>query len=232
MISLVELIKKALALYAANFKTIFRVLLLVLFWQIALAIVPLNLKNTIQFALPATLVSMIITAFTELALIKGFSSFIAGTPVRAMILLTAALKRLPWFILMLLGYAAALTAGLIFFIIPAVIFTVWFMFIGAVLMLEGVHGIPAFQKSRALTAGLFFPLLARVGTVVFAAIFVISAATQGVASILTAILGAANPTVSAATGIFSATLSVLFLPVVTGTIVILYFEAKKFQKQL
>lgn len=227
MMPLSELLKKVLTLYSTNFKIIIGILLINLVWTVATSTIPVSLATTLRFALPTLIVSMILYSFTELALINGYAHFIEQKPAALREILTTALKKLPGFILILILWTAIMTVGTLLFIVPAVIFGVWFMFAGTVLMLENVHAFPAFKRSRALTVGFFLPLLWRGGAIIFATFFVAIAATQGLFSILAALLGPDNVYGIVVGEIFGALLATLILPIINGTVVALYFEMKK-----
>ncbi len=227
MVSLGELIKKVLALYSTHFKTFFTILLTTLIWNILIGTIPVSLSTTLKFVVPTLAISFLISSFTELALIQSYANFIEEKPVALRAIFLSALKKLPWFVLILILWIAIMTVGLTFLIFPAVIFGVWFMFIGTVLMLEGTSVFQAFKRSKTLTSGFFFPLLLRAGTIVLAVFFVAGAATQGFTSILTALFGSHNPYGIAVSEIFGAILTALILPIISGTIVSLYFEVKK-----
>lgn len=227
MISFSELIKKVLTIYSINFKTFLVILLATLLWDIAISTIPVSLAATLRFIIPTLSVSLIIAAFTELSLIKRYACFIEQKPTTLRAIFTEALKKLPWFILILLLWMAIMTVGITFLVFPAVIFGVWFMFTGTILMLEDIHGLKVFKRSKTLTSGFFFPLLLRAGAITITAFFVAAAAAQGFSSILTVLLGQSNPYGLAFSAIVGSILTALVLPIISGTVVTLYFEVKR-----
>ncbi|MBI2552243.1 hypothetical protein HYW17_03035 [Candidatus Uhrbacteria bacterium] len=227
MISLGELIKKVLLIYSAHFRTFLGILIATLLWNIAINTIPVSISTTLRFAIPTFSVSFLIAAFTELALIKSYANFIEEKPVALREIFAQAFRKLPWFILILLIWMTIMLVGITFLIFPAIIFGVWFIFVGTVLMLEDARGFKVFKRSKTLTAGFFFPLLLRAGAITVAAFFVASAASQGFAGILTALLGPANPYGPVFSAIVRAVLTALALPIISGTVVTLYFEMRK-----
>ena len=129
---------------------------------------------------------------------------------------------------LLILLALLLTVGLIFAIIPAIIFGTWFMFISCAYLIEGMSIRPAFHRSKFLVRGNFFPLFIRLVIVVLIVVFVATAATQGF-SVIANMFATPDtaPIVDTLTGIVNAILSTLLLPIITGTIVALYYEMRK-----
>ena len=102
------------------------------------------------------------------------------------------------------------------------------MFLSVVFLVERQGLIATFRRSRMLTRGYFFPLLGRTAFMVLAAFFVASAATQGLFTVLNLVTPASALIVATRAGnAFGAVLSALLLPIVTGTIVTLYYEIKR-----
>lgn len=56
---------------------------------------------------------------------------------------------------------AALLLGLIFFVVPGILFAVWFSFAGLIFILEGVRGRQALMKSKELVKGRFWAVVWR-----------------------------------------------------------------------
>jgi len=228
MISLSSLLKKVLTLYSAHFKTMFITLTLLIIWNVTTSVIPVSYANMFQVIGPVILVSIVIAAYTELALVKTFSGLLEDTPHPLPVIFTQALRRLPSFLLLLLGWFLSIVIGLIFLIIPAIIFGTWLMFLSSVCIIEGQGGLPAFKRSKMLVGGSFFPLLWRGAAIGIGTFLIVSAATEG----LGAILGSIGPEhtlkyFQTATNAFGAILSALSLPIITGSIVTLYYEMRK-----
>lgn len=228
MISFTDLIKKVFQLYTNNLKIIFPLILVSLLWNIATALIPVSAATALRFMLPIILASFIISAFTELALINGFSALIQNTKVKTKTLLLQALAKLPRFVLIFILWSIIILIGIIFLIVPAIIFATWFMFIGAIIMLEKQPGIAdVFRRSKYLVSNNFFPLLSRVATVMILTIIIIAMANQGFTNIINTFASAGTSTyLTMLTNLFGPILTVLLLPIVTGTIVVLYYEVR------
>lgn len=122
--------------------------------------------------------------------------------------------------------------GTIAFIIPGVIFGVWFSFANIFVVLEDVPIFKALQKSRELVRGKFFPILFRllIGLLLFLIIY-LSIISFGL-TFLAAISGQDIETYRLAeTGIreqvFSQMVDIFMLPLIITYHVLLYLEIKK-----
>ena len=200
-----------------------------LLWNLFQILFPISPDTAIRFMLPLMLLSFVISAFTELALINGFSALIQNTPVSPKTLIIQAFAKLPRFLIIFILWVVIMLIGISFLVVPAIIFATWFMFVGTIVMLEqwpGIIGI--FQRSKYLVSNNFFPLLLRVATVMLGTIIVIYMANKGFLSTIALLTPGATPApLNLIASFFGPILSALILPVITGTIVVLYYEIKK-----
>lgn len=229
MISFADLIKKVLTLYGNNFRLIFFLLLPIIIWNLALALIPVGFATTIRYMLPVAIASLLIAAFTELALVSGFSALLSGAGSQSWHHLRTALLRFPWFVVLFAIWLIIVVIGLLFLIVPGIIFAIWFIFISAVLVLEG-KTFRAFKRSKQLVNGYFFPLFIRAGGVGIIIFLIVRTASEGIHYIIREVSPAsAIQYLTTAGNIFGTILALLFMPIFTGTIVILYYEMRRIE---
>ena len=228
MISFPQLIKKVLTLYATHFKTLFPLLALSIIWNIALGVTFVSIPESFRLLFPVMAGSLLVSAITELLLVNAFVHFEDGTLMRIREIITKSLKNLPWFLLLLVLWGIFIIVGLTFLVIPGIIFATWFMFWPTVFVVEHGRGFSVFHKSKALVAGHFFPLLLQASTTFLGVFFIINAAGQGFFSLGQLVIPPeARGIFETISHIFNSTISALGLPIVTGTIVTLYYEMRK-----
>lgn len=231
MIFFTDLLKRVLTIYSRNFTAVFILLLPTLIWNIAISFIPPDFMTNARFIVPTLVISIIISAFTELLLIGGFSKLLQGEDMDHKMIFPHAGKNLPWFVLLLVLWFLSIFIGALFLLVPGIIFATWFMFLGTVLMLEGKRGMNVFRRSKQLVSGYFFPLLWREAGVILLTIIIVSAANQGLNAILNFIaLPAIIPYIAIINTLFGVTLSALFLPIVTGATVTLYLEVRRLKE--
>lgn len=228
MISFTNLIKTVLTIYANNLKSILAILAVTTVWNLAIRIIPVSLATTFNFMIPVAVITIIISAFTELALVKTLANILQNEQIRIGAILAEALKKLPWFMVLVIFWAIIILIGSIFMVIPAIIFAVWFMFLTPILMIENMWGFKIFKQSKHLVSGHFFPLLLRAGIITALSLAIVVIASQGFNSIVNAVSPpTALPYLNTISSIFNALLLILFLPIISGTTVVLYYEMKK-----
>ncbi len=116
--------------------------------------------------------------------------------------------------------------GTLLFIIPGLIFAVWYNFTSYVVILEGVQGLDAMRASKALVVGRWWPIAWRL--VVAAVVFgVISSALSNILTFLIKFLPLPLFIQSASTNIFSALAGAIIAPLSAGATLILYQSAKE-----
>lgn len=223
-----ELIKKALNLYVSNFKFILTLLAINLLWNLALLLIPVSLATSIRYMIPVSIASLVIMLFTELALTSGLGSIVAGNPIPAHRAFLTAAKYLPWFLILFVVWLAVVVVGGLFLIVPGVIFATWFMFISAVMVLEGRKGLGVFKRSKHLVYGHTVNLFLRVFIVGFVLFAISEIAGRGFMYVVNLVSPASAFTYLISIGQFFTTiLSIIIFPILTATIITLYFEMKK-----
>src|SRR3989339_1141077 len=138
MISSAELLKRPLQIYSAHFNIFFKLLLVPLIFNIAVSAIPItrNAELALIVALPMALFSILVAAWTELALVRAFYNYPSGATLNIAATLREALQKLPSFIFLLIIWFVVVLVGLAFLIIPGIIFATWFMFLSSALVIE------------------------------------------------------------------------------------------------
>ncbi|KKU73052.1 MAG: hypothetical protein UX98_C0012G0012 [Parcubacteria group bacterium GW2011_GWA2_47_26] len=231
MISSAELLKRPLQIYSAHFNIFFKLLLVPLIFNIAVSAIPItrNAELALIVALPMALFSILVAAWTELALVRAFYNYSSGATLNIAATLREALQKLPSFIFLLIIWFVVVLVGLAFLIIPGIIFATWFMFLSSALVIEDQRGLAVFRRSKQLVANNFFGLFWRAVASALLISVILITAIQGFVAILQATgLRAFNQFLfDVITNSFGSALSVLFLPAFIGIIVTLYLEIHK-----
>lgn len=228
MISFGKLIKTILELYSKNFGKLFGGVVFLLVWNGLTGLIPKPPVVPPYAAILVFVVSFCVSAYTELTLVKIFSQLVQNESFALMGAIRAALARLPKFLLLLLLWGILIIAGAIAFIIPAIIFGVWFMFLSCTYLLENLDIHAAFKRSKELSRGYFFPLLFRMGLIVLITMFVVSAASQGFFVLADIVVSDSMlPLMRTISSMINIALGTLLLPIITGAVVILYYEARR-----
>lgn len=229
MISFTALIKKLLALYGSNFFLIVTIAAIQLIWSIALNVIPVSPATALRYPPVIIAASSVIALFTELALVHAFSKLNAGSPASALSSLASALRNFPWFMILSVILLVTILIGLFFLIVPGIIFAIWFMFISTALVVENKRGISAFRRSKFLARGYVLPLFLRAAIVALLLIFISRTASEGFSFIVSSLPQSESvlPVLNALSQIFTAALNGLLAPLMTGTVVILYYEMRR-----
>lgn len=231
MISFTDLVKKVLAVYTNNFKLILGILAISIIWNLTTRSVPVSLATAFNYMIPVMILSFIISGFTELALVRTLFNLSQNKPISIGIAWSEALRKLPWFILILIVWLIIMLIGTAFLIIPAIIFAIWFMFLTPVLVVENIRSLAILKRSKQLVSGYFFPLLLRAVAIILPSLFIVIVASQGFYNIVNSVSPvSALPYLNIVSSLFNALLSTLFLPIISGAIVILYCEMRRIKK--
>ncbi len=233
-----ELLKRPLLIYLAHFGTFFKIIFIPLVFNVIINVAdvvtlnePININRAFLLVSSVTLISILLAALAELALVRTFFGYMQGETPSAGGMLSAALKKLPGFVAILVLWFLAVTVGFIFLIVPAIIFATWFMFLSSVYMIEGAPTLEVFRRSKNLVSPHFVSVLWRITLASVIFVGVLFTASRGIQFILE-LLGA-NPVISynIVSGV-SATLGALLLPVYVGVIVTMYLEIRNANKPL
>jgi len=165
----IDIFKESWQIYKANYKAFFKILL----WPFItlLLITVLNLVDSItqlkyiNFTFPLYLVllalSFVIGIWANIVLIRlVWSSLTHETVDQKNLNENAWRDTVPYlWVSFLVGIIVVL--GTLLFIIPGIIFTVWFVLSNLVFVIEGTRGYKALQRSRELIEGRFWPVVWR-----------------------------------------------------------------------
>ncbi|MDD4995317.1 MAG: hypothetical protein PHW53_02555 [Patescibacteria group bacterium] len=233
-----ELIKKSWSIYFANFKT----LILIAVWSLIPAVAMILVVLIPQ---ELWILSML------LAIVAGIGTMIVGLWVFAT--MTAIIAKIydgeqydvkaisqnAWTKIIPLLWVSILTGfavfgGTLLFLIPGIIFAVWFTFSSVINVLEGTRGTAALKQSKQLVTGKWWAVLWRL----VACYFVYGIIFYIVTAILFLLVGLATGQWEAfASGqylpwlsnLISQIVNVAAMPLAGAISVILYIELKKFK---
>ncbi len=231
-----ELLKRPLIIYLTHFGTFFKIILVSLVFNVAMSIIPApqNLALTLKLTIPLTLISILLTSFSELALVRTFFGCTQNETPSTGRALTAALKKLPGFIPILVVWFLAVTVGIILLIVPGIIFATWFLFLSSVYMIEETSVLETFRRSKNLVSPHFVSIFWRAALTSALFFTILWTANQGIQFILELLkVEAQYPTLShtIANGA-GAALGPLLLPVYIGVMVTMYLEVRNTSKPL
>ncbi|GEM_PF-3715093 len=231
MISLTDLLKKALGFYSANISKFIGAVFVLAVWNAIASTFSKPPDLPLSYGGIILCITFLLSSFTELTLVGIFLQLFEAKPISLKDAMRSAIKRLPKFLVLLVLFALLMTVGMIFLIVPAIIFGVWFMFLSCCYRIEGLGIRSAFHRSKFLAQGNFFPLFLRISIIVLGVVFVASAAEQGFFTIAGFFTPATMlPRLQVISSMIGSILGTLLLPIITGTIVTLYYEMKKIKR--
>ena len=228
MRSLFEIQTQVLNIYLKNFPRFLRILALSLLWNIIINSVPVSIAMVTRFIIPVASVSLLIALLTALGLTEGFAELMNGRDLLPAAVLGKALRRFLPFLPVFFIWLLIITVGAFFFFIPGIVFAVWLIFLVPIFMREHSSPLAIFRRSKALGDGHFFRILIDVVTVALVIFFVVIMAGQGLLNIVKLLpyfAIAARAYIIA--GVFSAVILTILTPLMTGTIVALYYDLRK-----
>jgi hypothetical protein len=170
--------------------------------------------------------SLIFTLWAAMALAKNLGAIIAKQPLLAYKESFSITSHLLWPIIyttLLVGLIVA--GGTVLFIIPGIIFAVWYCFTYYNVLFEEKRGIAALVASKSMVAGRWWQILWRlVAPAVFYGLIllILSSALTYIAGILFN-----DFTYIAVNGLANSLISVVISPLTALTTLILYFSAKE-----
>lgn len=232
MISFHELLKRPLLIYLAHFGTFFKIILISLIFNVAINVVSApSLALTLKLTAPLTPLSILLTAWAELALVRTFFGYSQGESPTAGPMLSAALKKLPGFVIILILWFLAVITGLVFVIVPGIIFATWFLFVSSAYMIENTPISGVFRRSKALVSPYFLSIFWRIALASIIFVSILWTASRGIEFFLE--LLKTNPTISynLASGA-SAILGALLLPAYIGVVVTMYLDVRQNHRTL
>jgi len=219
----IQLIKESWELYRANFKTIFYIILVPLVFSIILFLFSLINISSNNKTISLTLTFIIIAFFLIQSLLTMLATIALIVSIRNNItqVVQAYEKAVSLFlpyIWIIIFTGLIVLGGFIFFIIPGIIFAIWFMFSQYALLLEGKRGYEALKRSKELIKGRFFDVIYRIVIILLIIIFVFS-----VTKLLLTIIGLS---LSILVGLVSVPISGVIMKVFEFTNSILYMSLK------
>lgn len=235
-----DIVKKSWQIYTANFL----IFLNVTVWLIIPALL-LGLLNYIDiklgqaflnYSVPSYLIlsalSYVISLWANIVLIRLTFKSLKGEAVERRALFRNAWRNTPSYLWVAVLMSVTSFVGTLFFIVPGIIFTVWFFFGGVIFVLEGTRGMAALQASKQLVRGKFWPVLGRlVGT--YGLYLLIISLLIGAALYLLSYLTSTAPGpefFNWPIDLYSRLLFILTLPLTTGFTVVLYNDLKESAK--
>ncbi len=170
LISPLNIFKEAAAVYKANYKIFLQTIAWLLGAAILLTILNITDRQTafkyLSYTFPAYLIlsalSFVIGLWTQIVLIRLVNAGLSKEAVDKKTLRQNAWRDTAPFLWVSLLTGLIILGGTILFIIPGLIFTVWFFFSMYIFAIEGARGYGALKKSKDLAQGRFWPIAWRV----------------------------------------------------------------------
>jgi len=177
----------------------------------------IGLGLSITFGIIATVVSIILYTWAQIALIYAIREEISvkGAYLRAKQKLVSC-----WWVSFLVGLITV--GGVIFLIVPGLIFAIWFSFAVFVLIEEDLKGMDALLKSKKYVTGRWGSVAWRIG---FMGLIV-----MGIAIIMNIVIGILG--FSSDSGLLNTLISLVVTPLVMTYTFLLYSYAKKTRENL
>ncbi len=112
-----------------------------------------DLEQMLFHMIPTLLFFVIVWPITQGALVNNISAGYLGKDIGAWECYKKAAPRFPKLLWTQILGSVIVCLGLILFVVPGVIFSLWFLLIPVVVMLEGVGGVKGLGRSRELMSG-------------------------------------------------------------------------------
>lgn len=180
--------------------------------------------------IPASVVSV----WISIAMIRAIGDLFLGVPVKPVRdMLKASVPLIIQSVIVSILSALAVLGGLLLFIIPGIIFSIWFAFAVYALVLDGKRNVSALVASKALVKGRWFAVATRLGipAILFAAAAIIAQNIIAIPAeaLLKGMQKGTLPAVfiSIVVGLFGTAISVFLAPLFSAAPTILYLELKK-----
>lgn len=169
LIQPLDIFKKSLQIFKANLWAFWGIVLWLLIPALLLGILGfidqkmgrafINYSVPIYLALSA--LAFIIGLWVNIVLARLIFNALHQTPVNKRLLSREAWRDTVSYLWVSIIVGLICLAGFILFIIPGLIFTVWYSFAALIFILEGVKGYAALKQSKALVSGRFWPVIWR-----------------------------------------------------------------------
>ncbi len=160
-----QLLKESLALFRSNFKTLLIIMLLPVFFNLALkgtqllSVTSETLSQSLLFSILKVLVwlaSLYVGAISTLTVVYSIKD---GTGAKESY--SKATSNSIAYILMILSGSLVLMGSFMLFIIPSILFTVWLSLIIFVFAFESTRGLTTLRRSKQLIQGNFWKIVWR-----------------------------------------------------------------------
>lgn len=169
LIAPIEILKEAWQIYKANWKPFFKILAWLFIPIILLTIVDIiNEATQLKFKDIATITYLILSALSfvvglwaNIILVRLTWSSLTRSPVEKKKLSEEAWRDTAPYLWISILTGLIIFFGTLLFIIPGIIFTVWYSLATFVFVLEGTRGYKALQRSRELIEGRFWSVVWR-----------------------------------------------------------------------
>lgn len=237
----IDIIKKSIAIYKAHGDLFARYIKLIYIPVAAIIIIttvleqaPLNASVTLPIIAISGITFSLISFWMTLALFRMIAACYegreGGMPKKNM---EETLPLLWKAVIVSFLNALAVLGGTILFIIPGIIFSIWFSFSVLAVILDNKNGVSALSYSKSLVKGRWWPVLARifVPSVIFGALVILTQAIVNLPAnaILQSMAKGTIPymVMTVVPALFSAAIATLLAPLQTAAQTILYIELKK-----
>jgi hypothetical protein len=220
-----ELIDETFALYRRNFALFAGVVAVVAVPQAILGLIAIAFHDT--FFGGAALVLIFVTIAFYVVMIAALARVISRRYLNEPTTVPAAYRSIGWRIFFRLIGASALWilcvfVSAFFFLLPAIVISVYWLFIPQVIVLEGVTVADSLGRSWRLVQGSFWRTLG-FALVVFIAYTLVEWGITEAAAFALSPLGTAGAVVGV---LLSATISTLSLPFLLGATTLLYYDQR------
>lgn len=240
LVKVTEIISNTWQYYSENFKKIAPYMLMLLAPNFIIGISGIILIYLDQFAnsgiyvlinnlmaLSILAVCLLLTLWISLALAKNLAAIVTKKDFINYKESFSITSHLIWpTVYTSLLVALVVIGGTLLFIIPGIIFYIWYSFTYYAVIFEEKKGLDALASSKEIVSGRWWSILWRllVPNLFFAVIFavLISATT----TIIFRLVGGYTLGYYLITGMTNSIISVIFAPLTTLTVIILYFNAK------
>jgi len=242
LIGVIDLLKKSWSLYVENFKTLFLIAIWTILPAIAMGIVAALASYFPEGAwllysllyVVAFVGAIIIGLWVHVSLTESIASYYKGQPVNVDKIYSGAWgKILPLLWVSIIVFVIVF-AGTLLFVIPGILFGVWFAFATIINILEGKKGWSALKESKNLVSGKWWSVFWRFLAIYLLLMIIIWVITIPLFLLLSfgfaALAQAAGPDwIALIQSVITNLINVLALPLFTAIPIILYIELKKFK---
>jgi len=161
-----EIISATWRLYSRNWKVLVGIVAC-LFLPITIVGTTLEVLGLQKISLAWSAVSAILGCLMAVALITAVHRVWQGWNITIVEAYRVAPSRLWPYLCATVLASLAISVGTFLFIIPGLVFSVWFAFVAYVVVIEGIRGLSALSRSKKLVAGRWWAVCWRLVTPIF-----------------------------------------------------------------